>query len=142
MCTANQYYEEIKKYRQQTEENMCRMDACFRQLMEAVTNCSEEVEKALYAPFLKELVWLMHDMEDSRDVYTSRLEYILRSIGMEPIAPASGDAFDNRLHERQQQNHTGMMVKERITKGWKLGDNIMLRAVVTTMEGNGDDDHE
>lgn len=140
--TAYEQYEEIRQYRRMTEEKIKDIDQLFRQLMSEVISYKEEIQQALYKPFFEDLAVLMSDMEYSNDVYASRLEHILRIAGIEPITPEAGDRLDMVLHERENSTETGTVITGRITKGWKLGERVLLRSIVTTDDSEGDADHE
>lgn len=140
--TVNEQYEEIRQYRHLTEKKINDIDQLFRKLMSEVISYKEEVKRALHEPFFKELAILMSDMEYSNDVYASRLEHILCTTGMELIAPKAGEKFDITLHERENRNETGTVITGCITKGWKLGECVLLRSIVSTANDEEDEHHE
>lgn len=132
MSEFEEQAEKLRRFRETAEKKIDDIDKEFRHLRSAVVSYKEDVYKALYEPFLTKLAELMQDMEQCKDSFALRLEYIIKSMGMQPISPEPGDAFSYDMHKRERCDSTGMTVRKCIVRGWKLGNRLLAGAVVTT----------
>lgn len=123
---------EMRSFREATEKKIGDIDEEFRRLRSAVISYKEDVYNTLYEPFLTKFAELMQDMEQCKDGFALRLEYIIKSMGMQPVSPEPGDAFSYDMHKRERCDSTGMTVRKCIVRGWKLGNKLLAAAVVTT----------
>lgn len=64
---------------------------------------------------------------------SDRLSEILeKRFGANKITPASGSAFDSRIHERKDTSRNGCIVNACLACGWALDGQVVLRAIVET----------
>lgn len=60
------------------------------------------------------------------------LKNIMTAFGLSSFTPQQGDYFDPRIHEPKIVGDCGSRVTNCYADGWKLGDEIIVRAVVET----------
>lgn len=109
-----------------------------RAAQEAHSQLRERVLEALFGEPMQCLADLERRMTGSGSAeiqaYGREVQRILGLLGAESFTPAAGDPFDGKTCEKLDTQTPGLTVAECVAPGWRAGERLLCRAVVTVKE--------
>ena len=120
------------------KESLRRLAQQQRAAQEAHSQLRERVLEALFGEPMQCLADLERRMtgSDSAEIqaYGREVQRILGLLGAESFTPAEGEPFDGKTCEKLDTQAPGLTVAECVAPGWRAGERLLCRAVVTVKE--------
>ena len=118
-----------------------KIDSQFKELRTILQEYKKCVTSTFHNTAFRDLAILMRDAENNTAdpqtggisaIFANRLYDIFLKFGIESIEPDEGETLNPQLHEKYDLNSSGNTITNTITKGWKFGEDVLLKAVVKT----------
>lgn len=138
--------EEMKKKQEAALQEMLTMKKQFMQIQaelrtvgQSFSHTGNLVEGSTIIPGLKELAVLHRQMAASQakevNFYDRLVVRVLsKFFGAEQIVPQNGEVIDYKWMECNNSENQGSIVENCVACGWKKGDSLLSRAIVTVKE--------
>lgn len=133
--------EEVTAQRKAAADHIQKIDSQFKELRTSILAYKQCVAGTFHNTAFRDLAILMRDAENSMkepetrpvsSIFVSRLQDIFMQFGIETIEPHQGETFDPQLHEKYDCRSSGSTVANIMAKGWKFGNDVLLKAIVET----------